>query len=214
MIEETLTLEAKNIEVNTIESNVVKSTGKKSKEKIAKSAWPIPKPIVGPIEVKFKKNHPNAKPPHREKGNNGFDLVVVDNGDFALEDVFQLKKHIYSVEDAQSKELRFTLKPGQRHKFSTGLSVQLPEKHFILIRPRSGNAVRHGIHVLGGLVDENYRGPLDVILLNTSDQDVVIVPGDRIAQFVIIKDDDYQMIEVDELDDTNRGEKGFGSSGR
>ena len=110
---------------------------------------------------------------------------------------------------------RIELGPGERALVGTGLTVAIPDGHAGFVQPRSGLAARHGITVLNtpGLVDAGYRGELKVILLNTDRSEPFIVePGMRIAQLVIAPVATPDLVEVDELPGSERGEKGFGSS--
>jgi dUTP pyrophosphatase len=107
------------------------------------------------------------------------------------------------------------LAPGARAVVGTGLAVAIPEGHAGLVQPRSGLAADHGITIVNapGLVDSGYRGELKIILLNTDREATFIVePGMRIAQLMIVAVATPQSVEVTELPDTERGEKGFGSS--
>ena len=94
----------------------------------------------------------------------------------------------------------------------TGMFVAVPSGYEIQVRPRSGLALKKGITVLNtpGTVDSDYRGEVGVILFNTTDEDFEIKAGDRIAQIVLNKVEQIHWIEVDELDETERGEGGFG----
>ena len=103
--------------------------------------------------------------------------------------------------------------PHKRRLVSTDISIAITDGYCGLIWPRSGLSVKKGIDVLAGVIDSGYRGEIKVCLLNTSDQIVHIHPGDRIAQLIIQKVEDVKFLEVDNLDDTDRGEGGFGSSG-
>jgi len=107
------------------------------------------------------------------------------------------------------------LKPLQRIIVPTGLFIALPEGHEAQIRPRSGLAAKHGITVLNapGTIDADYRGEIGVILVNLSDKDFVINPGERVAQMVIAEYKRAQWKEVASLDETERGAGGFGSTG-
>ncbi len=110
---------------------------------------------------------------------------------------------------------RVELAPGARALVGTGLAVAIPEGHAGFVQPRSGLAANHGITIVNtpGLVDSGYRGELKVILLNTDlEQTFVVEPGMRIAQLVVVPVATPQPVEVTELPDTERGEKGFGSS--
>jgi dUTP pyrophosphatase len=109
-----------------------------------------------------------------------------------------------------------TLAPGARALVRTGLAIELPPGHAGLVLPRSGLAARHGIALVNapGLIDAGYRGELKVLLLNTDrDAEFDVAAGDRIAQLVIVAIATPEIVEVDELSATARGERGFGSSG-
>jgi len=110
---------------------------------------------------------------------------------------------------------RVTLGPGERALVGTGLAVAIPEGYAGFVHPRSGLAARHGISVVNspGLVDSGYRGELRVVLLNTDANDPFTVePGMRIAQLVVLPVPPVSLIEVDELPESERGVRGFGSS--
>ena len=107
------------------------------------------------------------------------------------------------------------LPPGGRALIPTGLRVALPPGHELQVRPRSGLALRHGITMPNtpGTVDEDYRGELQVILLNTGPESFTVERGARIAQAVLAPVMRAALLEVDALDDTERGSGGFGSTG-
>lgn len=110
---------------------------------------------------------------------------------------------------------RVELAPGARALVGTGLAVAIPEGHAGFVQPRSGLAAKHGITIVNspGLVDSGYRGELKVILLNTDREETFVVePGMRIAQLVVLPVATPRPLEVTELPDSERGEKGFGSS--
>lgn len=108
-----------------------------------------------------------------------------------------------------------TLHPMQRMLIGTGLHIALPEGFEAQIRPRSGLALKHGLTVLNspGTVDADYRGEIKVLLINLSDTDFVINSGERIAQMVIARHEQAVFEAVDELDETERGEGGYGHTG-
>ena len=112
-------------------------------------------------------------------------------------------------------EEHITLKSLERTLVKTGLFISLPKGYEAQVRPRSGLAFKNGITVLNtpGTIDADYRGEIGVILVNLSSQDFTINDGDRIAQMVIAKHETAIWEEVENLDETNRGEGGFGSSG-
>ena len=97
----------------------------------------------------------------------------------------------------------------------TGMFIALPVGYEIHVRPRSGLALKKGITVLNtpGTIDADYRGEIGVILFNTSDEDFEVKAGDRIAQIVLNKVEQINWVEVDELDETERGEGGYGHTG-
>ncbi len=108
-----------------------------------------------------------------------------------------------------------TLAAGARHAVATGLSVAIPPGYEIQVRPRSGLALKHGISVPNspGTIDSDYRGELKVILINHGSEAFEIRRGDRIAQLVLAPVTQASWLEVEELDETARGEGGFGSTG-
>jgi dUTP pyrophosphatase len=114
-----------------------------------------------------------------------------------------------NVEDA------VTLQPMERNLISTGLFIELPEGYEAQIRPRSGMAIKQGITCLNspGTVDSDYRGELKVILINLSNEPQIINNGDRIAQMVIAKTEKAELFLVQQLNETVRGDGGFGHSG-
>ena len=107
------------------------------------------------------------------------------------------------------------IKPMQRVLVSTGLFMEIPVGYEGQVRPRSGLAIKSGITVLNspGTIDADYRGEVKVILINLSDTDFVIKSGDRIAQLVIAKHEQPEVVEVQTLSETERGAGGFGHTG-
>jgi dUTP pyrophosphatase len=141
------------------------------------------------IELAFRRLRPDAVLPQRAyEGDAGLDLVACE---------------------------RVELAPGERAVVGTGIAVAIPEGHAGFVQPRSGLAARHGISIVNtpGLVDAGYRGELRVILLNTdATEPFVVEPGMRIAQLVVMPVASFEIVELDELPDTERGVRGFGSS--
>ena len=127
----------------------------------------------------------------------------------------------YSTPQSAGMDLRayltepITLMPGERKLIGTGLYIALPEGYEAQIRPRSGLALKNGITVLNapGTIDADYRGEIKVILYNASNEEFVVSSGERIAQMVIAKHEKANFIEVTSLDETERGDGGFGHSG-
>lgn len=128
----------------------------------------------------------------------------------------------YATQHAAGLDLKanidepITLKPLQRELIATGLFIELPVGFEAQIRPRSGLAFKNGITVLNspGTIDADYRGEVKVLLVNLSDSDFVINDGERIAQMVVAKHEQINWRSVDALGDTDRGEGGFGSTGK
>lgn len=106
----------------------------------------------------------------------------------------------------------YTLKPGERKLFKTGLYMAIPNGLYGRIAPRSGLAYKNGIDVMAGVIDEDYRGEIGVILINLGQEDKQINVGDKIAQMIFENYTRCDFTVVDELDDTNRGIGGFGST--
>lgn len=117
--------------------------------------------------------------------------------------------------DLRSRE-NVVLKPFQRALISTGLRVAIPEGYAGYVLPRSGLAIKHGFSLVNapGLIDSNYRGEIKVIGINLDpDNEFTISAGDRIAQLVVLKTEEILLRPSPTLDETERGESGFGSSG-
>ena len=142
------------------------------------------------IEIEFKLLHEFAHAPkYAHDGDAGADLVCI-------EDV--------------------TLKPGERMLVSTGVAIALPPGYVGLVHPRSGLANNHGIGIVNtpGTIDSGYRGELKICLINLDQSETVSLPaGSRIAQLVVQEVTTAQFIEVKNLDDTDRSDNGFGSTG-
>ncbi len=141
------------------------------------------------IDLPIKRLHPDAVIPVRAyAGDAGLDLAACE---------------------------RVALAPGERALVATGLAVAIPEGHAGYVQPRSGLAAKNGITIVNapGLVDSGYRGELKVSLLNTDKHETFVVePGMRIAQLVVLKIPEVRPLEVNDLPDTERGDRGFGSS--
>jgi dUTP pyrophosphatase len=108
----------------------------------------------------------------------------------------------------------YEIKPGERIVVKTGIAVHIPQGFWGNIRDRSGLAMKHGLHNLGGVIDENYRGEIGIIVLNTSSKPYTIMKNERVAQMIITP---YILPEIEyvhDLDSTTRGSKGFGDSGK
>jgi dUTP pyrophosphatase len=139
--------------------------------------------------IKVKKEHANAKLPTRANPEDaGADLYSVEN---------------------------ITIPPQSRTLVSTGISIELPQDNLYgRIAPRSGLAFKNGIDVLAGVIDNGYRGIIGVVLINTDkEKPFEIKIGDRIAQLIVETYHPLSFLEIDELGNTSRSDKGFGSSG-
>ncbi|MDR1951722.1 MAG: dUTP diphosphatase [Bacteroidales bacterium] len=128
----------------------------------------------------------------------------------------------YETEGSAGVDLRanlnegIVLKPLERALIPTGLRIELPLGYEAQVRPRSGLAAKHGITVLNspGTIDADYRGEIKVILVNLSNENFTIKHGERIAQMIIAKHETAVFAEVSELSQTQRGEGGFGHTGK
>ncbi len=127
----------------------------------------------------------------------------------------------YATSQSAGMDLRaniespITLHPMERSLVPTGIRIELPKGYEAQVRPRSGLALKHGITVLNtpGTIDSDYRGELKVLLVNLSNDDFVINAGERVAQMVIAKHETVEWEEVEVLDETERGEGGYGHTG-
>ena len=128
----------------------------------------------------------------------------------------------YATEQSAGMDLRasisepLTLNPPPRPPAPTRLHIELPAGFEAQIRPRSGLAIKHGISLVNtpGTVDADYRGEIKVILVNLSNEPFTLNPGERIAQMVVARHEKVQWDEVEVLEESARGEGGFGSTGR
>jgi dUTP pyrophosphatase len=114
---------------------------------------------------------------------------------------------LYSCEDK-------LLKPGERYAFKTGLAMEIPKGYVGLVWDKSGLSSNHGLHTFAGVGDSGYRGEWQIIISNLSDSPYAFEKGDKIAQLLIQKVEHAKIIEADILNETQRGEGGFGASGK
>lgn len=127
----------------------------------------------------------------------------------------------YSTQESAGMDIRAALsedliiQPGKISLVSTNLSVEIPAGYEIQVRPRSGLAANHGIGILNspGTIDSDYRGEIKIILMNFSDNPFRVSSGDRIAQLVIAKVYKADLLETNDLNNSKRGERGFGHTG-
>ena len=128
---------------------------------------------------------------------------------------------VYATEKSAGMDLRanidepIILHPMERRLINTGLHIALPDGFEAQVRPRSGLALKHGVTVLNspGTIDADYRGEIMVLLINLSQQDFVIRDGERIAQLVVARYEGIEWVEVECLDETERGTGGYGHTG-
>lgn len=134
---------------------------------------------------------------------------------------FELPK--YATDGSAAFDIRamlpideYALYPGEQINLGTGLHIELPQGTALMISGRSGNAMRYGISVTQGygLIDSDYRGEIKIFITNHGDSNFIIKHGDRIAQGMIVPVIQAEFEEVDELDETERGIGGFGSTGK
>lgn len=146
-------------------------------------------PEVTPLTLKVKRLHDDAKlPVYATDGSACFDIHTDE---------------------------QFSLLPGQSRAFTTGLKVEVPPGYALLVYSRSGHGFKNGVRLVNsvGIIDSDYRGELAVGLRNEGSDLFIVHPGDRIAQGMLIPVPAVQIVEVDELNATERGEGGFGSTG-
>jgi len=136
--------------------------------------------------LKVKRIHPDAKlPEQKHPSDAGFDISTVET---------------------------YTLKPGERKSFATGIATEFPHGYVALFRDRSSMGAK-GIHTLGGVIDANYRGEWRVVLVNLGEEAFAVTVGDRIVQCLFRKIEPFDVVEVRSLDVSDRGDGGFGSTG-
>lgn len=148
----------------------------------------------------------NELPKYAHKGDAGFDLRA---------NVEEIKNDNYLFNAIKFNATTIILNPGGRVLIPTGLYMAIPEGYELQIRPRSGLALKYGITVVNtpGTIDATYRGNIGVILKNDGTEPFIIEQGDRIAQGVLNKVEEANLIETDSLDETDRSDSGYGKSG-
>ena len=139
------------------------------------------------MKISAKKLYPDAQLPQ-----------MIKAGDAAMD--------FYSYKD-------YAIQSGEKVIVETGVAIAIPRGYWGNVRDRSGLAAKHAIHTLGGVFDSNYRGEVQIIIINLGKEIYNIKKGDRICQMIIERHEDLEVEEVAELDETNRGENRFASSG-
>lgn len=138
------------------------------------------------------------------------------------EDFADVALPYYATSGSAGMDIRATLKedviiePGKVELISTNISVEIPLGYEIQVRPRSGLAAKHSIGILNspGTIDSDYRGEVKIILMNFGKEDFKVSRGDRIAQLIVSKVYTAKMVEVKDLNSSNRGKGGFGHTGK
>lgn len=148
----------------------------------------------------------NKLPKYAHKGDAGFDLRA---------NIEEIKNSNYLFNTIKFSDTTIIINPGGRALIPTGLYMAIPEGYELQIRPRSGLALKHGITVLNtpGTIDAVYRGNIGVVLINHGTEPFIVEHGDRIAQGVLNKVEEANLVEVDSLDETDRADSGYGKSG-
>ena len=148
----------------------------------------------------------NELPKYAHKGDAGLDLRA---------NIEEIENNKYLFNAIKLNDTTIILNPGGRALIPTGLYMAIPEGYEFQIRPRSGLALKHGITVLNtpGTIDAIYRGNIGVILKNDGTEPFIIEQGDRIAQGVLNKVEEANLIEAESLDETDRSDSGYGKSG-
>ena len=162
------------------------------------------------MEVKVINKSKNKLPEYGTSGSAGCDLMA----DFSnVDTIIANNAFITRTEDGSIQHI--TIRPGGRALIPTNLFTSIPEGYEVQVRSRSGLALKHGIFVLNspGTIDADYRGEICVELVNLSNISFTVEPGERIAQLVFAKYEKADFIEVEELNETERGEGGFGHTG-
>ncbi|HBG07205.1 MAG: deoxyuridine 5'-triphosphate nucleotidohydrolase [Geobacteraceae bacterium GWC2_58_44] len=127
-----------------------------------------------------------------------------------------MTEHAAGVDLHAALECEFILHPGERALVPTGIALEIPPGFEAQVRPRSGLALRHGIALVNspGTIDADYRGEVGVILINLGSEPFTVSNGERIAQMVFARCERAEFVEVEELEESARGEGGFGHTGR
>ncbi len=143
------------------------------------------------------------------------DVGFIKKGDSAI-DLRASGVFVVNLDEEQKEisQKQYSLQPGERILVKTGVKAHFPKGFWGNIRDRSGLALKHGIHQLGGVIDENYRGEIGVIIINLGKKPYTISKNDRVAQMVLTPYATPNIEFVSSLEDSERGETGFGHSGK
>lgn len=151
-----------------------------------------------------------------QSSNNGVDKIKYSRSGDAGIDLRASGEFIVDLDNSKEeiKSAEYLIKSGERILVKTGVKIAIPTGYWGNIRDRSGLAFKHGLHTLAGVIDETYRGEIGVVLVNLGKKDYKIVKNERIAQLILTPYIQAEVEYIDELGDSERGEKGFGSSGK
>ena len=155
------------------------------------------------INIKYKLVHPDAKPLEKNYDSDmAYDIFVVPDEEW--------ERGYY---EGTVEKPYFNLLPGKQHTFKTGMIVAAPDDHGFLLRDRSGLAHKNGIHILAGVIEGTYRDEWGIVVINLGEKPFIVKSGDKLAQAVLTKIIPSRTMASDDLGKTERGKKGFGSSG-
>lgn len=155
------------------------------------------------VKVKVVNNSPNPLPEYQTSGSVGMDVRAWCHGD----------AFVGHGADWDEESQAIIIFSGGRACIPTGLQVQIPDGYEIQLRPRSGMSIKQGAMAVLGTIDSDFRGSIGIIVYNFSDEPLYVKTGDRLGQLVLNKIDTIEFEEVDELDQTERGNGGFGHTG-
>jgi dUTP pyrophosphatase len=159
------------------------------------------------LKVNFVKIHPAAQTPKKNNSEDaGWDFAVVSDNDFFVPTQFS------SLYKNYQDKIVCVLPPKEQKIFHTGIKVEIPNGWCLVLFDRSGLGAKKIVHRTAGVIDSSYRGEVLVSLVNLSSNDVIFCEGDKIIQGLLLPVPSAEFIEVNELSNTQRGEKGFGSS--
>jgi dUTP pyrophosphatase len=168
--------------------------------------------IPWPPPLKFKQLSPDAILPTRaNEGDAGVDIYALEDVTIPPTKITEIK--VQTDDSGFVRGADYLAKIGQA-KISTGIAVEIPYGFYGKVSSRSGLAFKSGIFSFDGTVDSGYRSEIGILLFNTTDKPYQVKKGDRIAQLLIIPCSILEPVFADELSDTERGDKGYGSSGK
>lgn len=167
--------------------------------------------VESPKVVEFTVEAPECTPTKAHADDAGYDFRAYG---YEVKDGAVYEQHLLEI--VGGPEWAINMLPGSRVLFTTGVKCAVPRGYELQMRPRSGNAVKQGIEVVNspGTIDCGYRGDIGIIVKNGSTKTISVTQGDRMGQGVFCKLPDIELVEVHELSEAERGEAGFGSTGK